>query len=108
MRKKLNTLGSGINSHSVNITSFLSKNSNEYYQKITLSIFSDSREFIYDIHQDTRHPDLKNIKSFLEQSLEKAIQENITVSISEYKERDYIFFELKGITQQQYTGRRIA
>lgn len=108
MRKKLNTHGRDIKSYAVDINSFFSQPSQEYYQKITLSIFSDSREYIYDIHQDTRHPDLNNIKYFLEDSLKKAIQENLSVSISEYKERDYIFFEESGVIQQQYTGRRTA
>lgn len=105
MRKKLKTNGHNITHYQVSIVPYTVE-SGATYNKLSLEVVSDSIQYTYDIHQDTRHPDLLVIKSHLESSLAKAVDEKLNVEVSEYKERDYLFVEFQSIGQQQYTGRR--
>ncbi|MFC4621783.1 hypothetical protein ACFO3A_06090 [Comamonas nitrativorans] len=105
--KKLKANGSRISSYQVSVIPYTVE-SGETYQKISLVVVAESIKYTYDIHQDTRHPDIQNIKKHLETSLAKAVEEYLNVEISEYTERFYLFVDFQGIGQEQYTGRCTA
>ena len=107
MRKKLKTNGHNISHYQVSVISYRVE-SGETYHNLSLAVVADSIQYAYDIHRDTRHPDLTMIKQYLEYSLAKAVDEKLNVEVTEYKERDYLFVEFQSIGQQQYTGRRTA
>ena len=107
MRKKLKTNGHNISHYQVNLVHYTVESS-ATYKKLSLEVAADSIKYTYDIHQDTRHPDIVMIKKHLESSLAKALDEKLNVEVSDYKERNYLFVEFQSIGQQQYTGRRTA
>jgi hypothetical protein len=82
--------------------------SGKIYEKLSLEVVAESIRYVYDIHQDTRHPCLAIIKGHLETSLAKAVTDKLNVEVSEYEERNYLFIKFQSIDQGQYTGRRTA
>ena len=105
---KLKTNGNKITSFSVNIMNVESGHEKGYFfDIIILEIITDKGVFKYKIHSDDRFPDLLQIKTHIDTSLQQAIQNYYNVEISEYTERDYLFFDVQSIGQNQYTGRRI-
>jgi hypothetical protein len=107
MKKKLKTNGHKISSYKIDVVPFTVESGNSY-EKLSLTVVVDEVQYSYDIHCDTRHPDLAAIKSHLELSFAQAISEYLNVEVSEYKERDYLFIEFQKIGREQYTGRRTA
>lgn len=104
---KLKTKGSQIKNFNVNIISIESLHEKEYFfDVINLKIDTD-KSFEYRIYNDDRFPDLQQIKQHIETSLQKAKTNFLNVEISEYKERDYLFFDVQSIGQNQYTGVRL-
>ena len=106
-RKKLKTNGSSILSFSVNVETVKSNTMDTMIEIIILKITTNDGEFSYEICKDTRAPNLEQAKSHIEASLKKAKTDLLNIEISEYTERDYLFFEVQKIGQEQYTGRRI-
>lgn len=104
---KLKIKGNQIKNFNVDIISIESLHEKGYFfDVIDLKIDTD-KSFKYRIHCDDRFPDLKQIKQHIETSLQKAKTNFLNVEISEYKERDYLFFDVQSIGQNQYTGTRL-
>lgn len=106
-KKKLKTNGSSIESFEVSVSKIKSNHSDTKIDAVLLRVSTVDGEYIYQIHSDIRTPDLSQIKNHIENSLQRAKEEFLNVEISEYFERDYLFFNVQSIGQQQYTGRRI-
>jgi len=104
---KLKTRGSQIKNFSVDIISVESLHKKGYFfDVINLKIDTD-KNFEYRIQSDDRFSDLQQIKQHIETSLQKAKTNFLNVEITEYKERDYLFFDVQSIGQNQYTGARL-
>lgn len=106
-KKKLKTNGNSIQSFEVAERKIKSNHSAANIDVVLLRVSASDGEYSYQIHSDTRAPDLSQIKTHIENSLQRAKNEFLNVEISEYAERDYLFFEVQSIGQQQYTGRRV-
>ena len=106
-KKKLKTNGSSILSFSIKVSSVKSKHVDTMINIVDLQITTNDGDFSYEICSDTRAPDLNQIKSHIEESLLKAKSDFLNVEISEYPERNYLFFNVQKIGQQQYTGLRV-
>jgi hypothetical protein len=106
-KKKLKTNGNSIVSFEVAERKIKSNHSDTNIDVVLLRVSTGDGEFSYQIHRDTRAPDLSQIKNHVESSLQRAKEEFLNVEISEYSERDYLFFDVQSIGRQQYTGRRV-
>jgi len=106
-RKKLNTNGSTILSFSVNVENVQSKHVDTKLKIIALRIGTNDGEFIYKIHSDTRVQNLTKAKEHIKSSIQKAKTDFLNIEISEYIERNYLFFEVQNIGGQQYSGFRV-
>lgn len=106
-KKKLKTNGNLIESFVVAEGKIKSKHSGTDIDVVLLRVSTGDDEYSYQVHLDTRAPDLSQIKNHIESSLQRAKEEFLNVEISEYPERDYLFFDVQSIRQQQYTGRRV-
>lgn len=106
-KKRLKTNGNSIESFAVTESKVKSSHSDKDIDVVLLGVHTNYGEYNYQICSDTRAPDLNQIKTHIESSLQRAKEEFLNVEISEYSERDYLFFEVQGIGQQQYTGRRV-
>ena len=104
-KKQLKIVGNSIKSYQVNINR-VGKDLSEVHQ-IDLSIQTDDGSYEYKICQDTREPDINRIKAYLDKSLKDAMETFSKVEISEYGERNYLFFKVQGEDQKQYTGTRV-
>ena len=105
-KKKLKTNGSSILGFSANILSIKSPHADTMIDIVELKISTNDGNYSYEICADTRAPDLNQIKKHVEESLLKAKSDFLNVEISEYPERNYLFFDVQSIGQQQYTGLR--
>ena len=105
-KKKLNTNGNSIENFDVVVSKVKSIHSDKDVDVVLLRVNTSDGEYCYQISRDTRAPDLNQIKSHIESSLQRAKIEFMNVEISEDSERDYLFFEVQTIGRQQYTGRR--
>jgi hypothetical protein len=106
-KKKLKTNGNAIERFEVAVSKVKSNHSNADVNVALLRVTTSDGEYNYEICSDTRAPDLNKIKTHIESSLQRAKEEFLKVEISEYSERNYLFFEVQSIGQQQYTGRRV-
>lgn len=107
-KKKLKTNGNSIESFEVAESKIKSNHSDtNIIDIILLRVSTGDGEYSYQIHRDTRAPDLSQIKNHIESSLQRAKEEFLNVEISEYSERYYLIFDVQSIGQQQYTGRRV-
>lgn len=106
-KKQLKVKGGEILGFSVEIVSAKSNHSDALIDIIDLKIKTTDGDFCYQINTDDRAPDLLKIKQHVEGSLQKAKNDYLKVEISEYTDRFYLFFDVQGIGQQQYTGRRV-
>ncbi|MDP3877097.1 MAG: hypothetical protein Q8Q50_08955 [Methylobacter sp.] len=106
-KKKLKTNGNSIQSFEVAESKIKSNHSDANIDVVLLRVSTSDGEYSYQIHRDARAPDLSQIKTHIENSLQRAKEEFLNVEISEYSERDYLFFKVQSIGQQQYTGRRV-
>lgn len=106
-KKKLKTNGNLIKRFQVAENKIKSNHSGADIDVVLLQVSTGDGEYSYQIHRDTRAPDLSQIKKHIESSLQRAKEEFLNVEISEYSERDYLFFYIQSIGQQQYTGRRV-
>ena len=106
-RKQLKTNGRSILSYSVNIENIKSKHANVMIDIIALNVNTNDGEFSYSIHSDTRAPDLAQIKAHIEKSIQTAMTDSLNVEISEYSERDYLFFNVQKANNEQYSGQRV-
>lgn len=106
-KKKLKTNGNSILNFSVDLKNVKSNYDGSMIEVLDLRVTTNDGDFVYEICSDTRAPDLVQIKNHIETSLKRAKTNFLNVEISEYKERNYLFFIVQKIGQQQYTGRRI-
>ncbi|MCK2087373.1 hypothetical protein MXC99_04170 [Thauera aromatica] len=106
-KKMLKTNGNSIQSFKVSESKIKSTHSDANIDVILLHVSINDDEYSYQIRRDTRAPDLNQIKTHIESSLQRAKEEFLDIEISEYSERNYLFFIVQSIGQQQYTGRRI-
>lgn len=106
-KKKLKTNGNSIESYEVVGSKVKSSHSDADIDVVLLRVSTSDGEFRYQICRDTRAPDINQIKTHIESSLQRAKEEFLNVEISEYSERDYLFFEVQSIGTEQYTGRRV-
>ncbi|MFJ5350424.1 hypothetical protein [Pectobacterium parvum] len=60
----------------------------------------------YRIASDTRHPDIMQIHNHLSSGFQSAMQNGLSVEISEFKERMYLFIKTPTSAQMQYSGCR--
>ena len=105
---KLKTNGNKITNFNVKIIKVESLHKKGYFfDIINLQITTDKGVFNYRIQKDDRFPDLLQIKNHIETSLQKAIDNFYNVEISEYSERDYLFYEVQSIGLNQYTGAQL-
>lgn len=105
-KKKLNVTGSQIKSYELQVKDF-NKNGIEF-QRIYLSIHADNGIFKYEINEDDRFT-IEYLKDKIPEELDYAIKNFNRVEISEYTDRNYLFFEVhhKDFRQMQVTGTRL-
>jgi hypothetical protein len=107
-RKKLKVKGSAILDFSADIKSVKSKHVHDAMVEILdVRVHTSDGEFAYEIYSDDRAPDLGAIKNHIESSIAEAKKNFLTVEVSEYAERDYLFFDVQSIGQKQYSGHRV-
>lgn len=106
-KKQLKVRGSSIMSFDVQVKKVNSSHADVQIDIVDLEIHTNDGVYKYDIRKDERAPNINQIRDYIEDALKKAQQDFLTVEISEYKERDYLFFEVKSIGRVQYTGYRI-
>ena len=64
------------------------------YSDIHLSITTEiPKKFNYEIHSDTRHPSLEELKETLTNKLSSAMEQKSQIDIHDYPERDYLFID---------------
>jgi hypothetical protein len=106
-KKQLNVTGSHITNYNLEVKSF---NENGFqFQRLYLIIEVDGQEFYsYEICEDTRFT-IEYLRNKIPEELNFAIVNFNRVEISEYTERDYLFFHVhhKDFRQMQVTGRRL-
>lgn len=80
---------------------------NNLYLDIALqNAASNQSQRQYRIASDTRHPDLYQIASHLNNGFQHAMLNQLSVEISEFKERMYLFIKTPGCDPMQYSGCR--
>lgn len=106
MAKKLNLTGSQIQDYTLQVKDF--DENGIKFQRIYLSIFADNEAYKYEICEDTRFT-IEYLKDKISEELDYAVKNLNRVEISEYSERDYLFFQVhhRDFRQMQMTGRRL-
>lgn len=106
MAKKLDVTGSKITEYDLQVKDF--DESGIKFQRIYLTITADNESYKYEICEDRRFT-IAYLKDKIPQELDYAIANFNKVEISEYTERDYLFFHVhhKDFRQMQVTGRRL-
>lgn len=105
-KKKLNVNGDQI-TYRLNVKDF--NESNIKFQRLYLDITVDEQEiYSYQICEDTRFT-IEYLKNKIPEELDFAMKNFNKVEISEYTDRNYLFFEVhhKDFHQMQVTGIRL-
>lgn len=105
-KKKLKVNGSEITNHSVQVMQKKSRHTEDMVDFIHLNVTA-GQDFSYEIYSDERHPSLDTICSFIDATLSEARQSYRNVEITEYTERNYLFYKVQKEEQMQYTGVRV-
>ena len=106
-KKQLNVTGSHITNYNLEVKDF--NENGMQFQRLYLNIEVDRQElYSYEICEDTRFSIVYLINKIAEE-LNFAIENFNKVTISEYPERFYLFFQVhhNGFSQMQVTGRRL-
>lgn len=106
-KKQLKVNASSITDFKVQVKIVESDFDDSLIEIVDLQISTNDGLYSYDIRKDGRAPDVYATRDYIENSLNKAKEDFLKVEISEYPERDYLFFEVKKIGRVQYTGYRI-
>lgn len=106
-KKQLKISGRSIVSFTVQVKNIKSNHADTYIDVIDLEIRTNEDEYKYDIRVDERAPDIHETRDYIEASLNKAKEDCLRIEISEYTERNYLFFKVQSIGQTQYTGYRV-
>ena len=108
-RKKLKTNGSNITSFHTEIVTRPHKfMDNVSYNAVLLKVTtSDGNTFTYEITKDDRQPDLNVTQEYLNKTLSQAQRDFLNVEMTEYTERNYLFYKVQNHEQIQYSGERV-
>ncbi|HCH3852793.1 hypothetical protein [Vibrio parahaemolyticus] len=106
-KKQLKVNGSLIDAFSVGLVKVKHSFLDEMVDRISVKIEAEGQLYEYEISSDTRHPDFHRIQEHICSSIEAAKAGYLNVEVSEYTERNYLFFNVQKIGQEQYTGIRI-
>ncbi|HDY7846077.1 TPA: hypothetical protein RQK40_004227 [Vibrio vulnificus] len=105
-KKQLKVNGSSIGNFSIEHVQVKHSFLNEIVDRVSLKIEAEGQYYEYEFSSDIRHPDLQKISHHLRSSIEAAQRDCLNVDISEYSDRNYLFFNVQKIGQEQYTGVR--
>lgn len=103
-RKQLNVSGGKIQQFSAVVLKQVNPETKNEFEYVKLDIKTDEDVWEYDIRPDTRAPEVSQIASELTNALTQAQIDFSKVEIKEYKERFYLFVDVKGHLSRQYTG----
>ena len=106
-RRQLSVSGGKITKFNASIQNKLNADGTAHIDYVKLDIEAEDDVWEYDIRSDDRAPDLGRIVSELNNALTQAKIDFSKVEIKEYKDRFYLFVDVKGHLDRQYTGEKV-